>query len=185
MLLSPSDVGGTAQPFIPALLAQDCEEVFDLLKKGVRQYHSHTIQFQAAAIATKDLLVMSPYARAYKYLQVERLFDAYRTNNYQPFTARAVSLRSIGKTIVTPPVVEVRPEGHVVIEGTTRAAYCFRNNIDKYHCIEVSGVADDLPGSPVPIQMVTTSERSLSQLERTKDYRGALYRQIERAVHPY
>jgi hypothetical protein len=49
----------------------------------------------------------------------------------------------------------------------------------------VRGVDEDLPGTPVPINSVTTSERSLSIVERTEDYQGSLYRPIERATHPY
>jgi hypothetical protein len=96
-----------------------------------------------------------------------------------------VKLRSGRTSILTPPVVEDRSDGPVVIEGTTRAAYCFNHGIENYQCIAVRGVEDDLPGVPVPIRSVTTSERSLSLGERTEAYQGLLYRHIERATHPY
>ena len=128
---------------------------------------------------------MSTYARAYKYVQIERLFSTYQEMQQKPFTAVAVTLRSGKKSILTPPVVEVRKEGPVVIEGTTRATYCFRNDIADYPCIAVHGVDADLPGTPVEIANMTISERSLSQRERTEEFQGSLYRQIERAIHPY
>jgi len=174
-----------ASPFVPALVAQDPAEVIDLLRKGVKQYHSPTVGMETATLDTRDLLLMSPYARAYKSVQIGRLLNSYKAANRVPFTALALTLRSGGKSIITPPVVEVRPEGPVVMEGTTRAAYCFNNDIGEYHCIAVKGVEAPLPGTPVKIQAVTISERSLSQRQRTEDYQEPLYRRIERAIHPY
>jgi hypothetical protein len=185
MLLQPDGSAKEATPFVPNLVVQDTAEIFEMLRKGVKQYNAPKVQFQATTLPTKDLLLLSPYARAYKYGQIGRLLTCYEAGKNQPFTALAAMLRSGGKSILTPPVVEMRSDGAVVIDGTTRAAYCFRNDIDKYHCIAVSGVADDLPGMPVSVQRVTTSERSLSQNERTEDYQPALFREIERATHPY
>jgi hypothetical protein len=130
-------------------------------------------------------VLLSSYARAYKYQQVTRLFEAYSANKFDPFDALAVELRSGGKSIVTPPVVEEWPVGPVVIEGTTRAAYCFNKKIASYRCIVVRGVEADLPGTPVPIDAVAISERSLTLNERTQDYESSLFRLIERSVHPY
>jgi hypothetical protein len=136
-------------------------------------------------IRTSELLLMSPYARSYKYKQIDNLVDSYHAIEQQLFTALAVTLESGGRSIVTPPVVEERPEGPVVIEGTTRAAYCYQNNIDGFHCIRVRGVNQDLPGKPVEIKHVTIAERSLSQRQRTEEFDYSLFRSIERAVHPY
>ena len=185
MLLQPEDSGTKIEPFVPNFVVQDAAEIFDMLRRGVRQYRSPKVLFQTATLPTKDLLLMSPYARAYKYVQIERLFTSYKDLKQEPFTALAITLRSGMKSIVTPPVVEIRAEGPVVIEGTTRAAYCFKNDMNAYPCIAVSGVEERLPGTPVGVQAVTTSERSLSQSERTEDYQEALYRNIERATHPY
>jgi len=171
--------------FRPTLEAQDPQEVIELLRKGVRQYRSSQVELQTASLPTKDLLLMTPYARAYKLKQIARLFDAYTANEHQPFASLAVRLRSGKKSILTPPVVEDGKHGQVVIEGTTRAAYCFEKNIESYQCITVRGVEDDLPGTPVPIASVATSERSLTFDERTADPRRLLFRHIERATHPY
>jgi len=183
--LQPGDAAGGTKPFAPSLIVQDPAEVFDLLQKGVRQYRSAKVTLNTTTLSTKDLLALSTYARAYKYVQIDRLVNAYKAMKQDPFTGLAVVLRSGKKSILTPPVVEVRKEGPVVIEGTTRATYCFKNQIANYHCIAVSGVEEDLPGTPVGIEAVTISERSLSQKERTEDFHESLYRQIERATHPY
>jgi hypothetical protein len=139
----------------------------------------------SATLETEDLLPLSTYARAYKYVQIDRLFDAYRAVKHEPFTALAVTLRSGKRSILTPPIVEVRKEGPVIIEGTTRAAYCFKNNVAEFRCMAVTGVEEDLPGDPISIASLTISERSLSQRERTENFQESLYRQIERATHPY
>jgi hypothetical protein len=185
MLPPPADSSSKAGAFKPSLIAQDAAEVLDLLKKGVPQYRAAKVTMSETTLATNSLLPLSTYARAYKYVQIERLFSTYEEMQQKPFTAVAVTLRSGKKSILTPPVVEVRKEGPVVIEGTTRAAYCFRNRIADYHCIAVNGVDVDLPGTPVEIANMTISERSLSQRERTEEFQGSLYRQIERAIHPY
>jgi hypothetical protein len=183
--LPPPDSKGAAERFAPTLVAQDPAEICQMLRKGVKQYRSPKVQLEVAAFPTKGLMLMSPYARGYKYKQIERLFHAYASNKHDPFTALAVQLRAGRKSILTPPVVEDRPDGPVVIEGTTRAAYCFKQGIKDYRCIVARGVDDALPGVPVPVSSVTTSERSLSLGERTEGYQSLLYRHIERATHPY
>jgi hypothetical protein len=175
----------TVEDYVPRLIAADSEEIFKLLRRGVKQYRSDKVRFETSSFATAELMVMSSYVRGYKSKQIERLVELYKASGREPFTAAAVELRSGATSIVTPPVVEVTPQGPVVLEGTTRVAYCARNKIAKYHCIAVYGVEDPLPGTPVEVQSVATSERSLSQTERTEDFQEPLYRQIERATHPY
>jgi Predicted nucleotide-binding protein containing TIR-like domain len=171
--------------YAPSLVPQEIAEVTDRLRVGVSQYRSPKVEMDLTTIRTSELLLMSPYARSYKYKQIDNLVDSYHAIEQQPFTALAVTLESGGRSVVTPPVVEERPEGPVVIEGTTRAAYCYQNNIDGYHCIRVRGVNQDLPGKPVEIKHVTIAERSLSQRQRTEEFNYSLFRSIEQAVHPY
>ena len=85
-LLRPSDVTLDPEPFVPSLVAQDSMEVFGLLREGVSQYRSGKIQMQTVTLSTRDLLLMSPYARSYKYRQIDRLFDAYRAVSYTHLT---------------------------------------------------------------------------------------------------
>jgi hypothetical protein len=171
--------------FKPSLVAQDPQEILELLRRGVRQYRPPQVELQITSLPTNDLLLMTQYARAYKLTQIARLFHAYTANEHQPFASLAVRLRSGKKSILTPPVVEDGKHGRVVIEGTTRAAYCFGKAIETYQCIAVRGVEDDLPGTPVPIASVTASGRSLTVDERTENSRRLLFRHIERATHPY
>jgi predicted nucleotide-binding protein with TIR-like domain len=182
----PQPNGGVAsEPFVPSLVAQDPADVIALLRRGVRQYRAAKVTLDSTTVATQDTLPLSTYARAYKYVQIERLFNAYSAVKHKPFTALALTLRSGKRSILTPPIVEVRKEGLVIIDGTTRAAYCFNNNMAMFHCIAVAGVEEDLPGDPTSIASLTISERSLSQKERTENFQESLFRQIERATHPY
>jgi hypothetical protein len=184
-VLSELPMPPTTSLYAPGLVPQEIVEIINRLKAGVSQYRSPKVEMDLTTIRTSELLLMSPYARSYKYKQLDNLMDSYRAIEQPPFTALAVTLKSGGRSIVTPPVVEERPEGPVVIEGTTRATYCYRNNIDEYHCILVRGVRQDLPGKPVEIKNVTIAERSLSQRQRTEDFDYTLFRSIERAIHPY
>jgi len=167
----------------PTLVKQEVDPVRELLRE-VDQYGSPKVEIEAATLKTRDLKLTSPYAHSYKYQQISRLLDAYENVAQEPFTALAVHLASGSTSIVTPPVVEERAEGLVVIEGTTRAAYCFKNGIDEYHCLRVRGVEQDLPGRPIAIGDVKIRERSLNKRERSGMY-SERYRKIERAVHPY
>ena len=172
-------------PFAPELVPQDAEEVIGLLRSGVQQYRNPKVAIEAGTFATRDLLPLSTYARRYKFQQIDRLFEAYHQVEQEPFVALAVSLRSGGRSILTPPVVEVREEGPVIIDGTTRAAYCFDRDVDTFRCLAVTGVTEDLPGEPVGISALTISERTLLQQERTENFEASLFRRIERATHPY
>jgi hypothetical protein len=178
-------MAAVAEPFTPSLIVQDADEVIALIRRGVHQYRSPKVELRTSSFSTRDLRPLSGYARAYKYRQIEHLYSEYCAIGQEPFTALAVLLRSGKRSIVTPPVVEVRDAGPVIIEGTTRAAYCFRNDIAAFACVAVTGVAEDLPGDPMSIVALSISERSLSPRERTENYQQSLYRQIERATHPY
>jgi hypothetical protein len=183
--LHPIDNIAAADPFTPVVVAQASPEVWQMLKEGVRQYQPTKVTLEDAILSTNDLMPLTTFARAYKYTQIERLFSVYQTMGREPFTSLSVMLRSGAKSILTPPVVEMRNEGAVIMEGTTRAMYCFRNQISDYHCIVARGVDEELPGTPAPMQKLAVAERSLSQADRTEDFRETLFRQIERATHPY
>ena len=76
-------------------------------------------------------------------------------------------------------------DGPVVIEGTTRASYCYQEGIRDFHCIVANGVREELPGIPKPIQEITLVERTLTADEKTQGWDLSKYRRIERSVHPY
>jgi hypothetical protein len=170
---------------IPTLRPIDCEVVVQMLRKGVDQYAADGVRLTFESIPTKDLFLMSPYARSSKYTQIGKLYQEYQRQGVNAFEPMAVRLADGGDSIVTLPVVEIHDIGPVVIEGTTRATFCRNRGIAKYFCIKVEGVQESLPGTPSPITEVTITQRSLPPGERMKGFEYGHFRHIERAVHPY
>jgi hypothetical protein len=183
--LLPPAGHGDGEVYTPALQPLEPVSVVELLKKGVSQYRPAKVKLQPTTVRTRKLSLLSSYTRAYKYRQIERLSQLYAEIDCEPFSTAAVKLRSGKLSILTPPVVEMSDDEPVVIEGNTRATFCRETHVNEYHCIAVEGVADSLPGTPVGIDKITISERSLSQDERTSDFQQVRFRPIERATHPY
>jgi hypothetical protein len=171
--------------YVPTLVPESVDVVIERIRTGVSQYRGTQIKMEARNVDTDELRLLSRFARSYKYRQIEFLHDAYRKVGVEPFTAMAVGLASGARSIVTPPVVELNDTGPVVIEGTTRAVFCNRSAIKQYACVAVNGVTAELPGRPVDVHDSAIVERSLPHDERTEDADFSLFRQIERAVHPY
>ena len=172
----PPHAAGTAS-FVPTLVDQGLDEVITRLRT-VKQYSAPKTKIDPIEAATEDLWLMSPYARHYKFEQIKKLRDAYDQVGSTPFSALAVQLASGGTSIITPPVVEESAGKQVVIEGTTRATYCYENGVAEYPCLRVRGVEDGLPGEPTPIKKVTIARRSVDEEKHPR------YRNVERAVHP-
>lgn len=169
----------------PQIEAHDAEDVISKLRRGVHQYSSPNVDLEVSVVNTNDLFLMTPFARAFKYRQIRLLFQEYQRVGVAPFQAMSVRLTSKEYSIVTPPVVEIHDIGPVVVEGTTRATFCRDNHIQGFHCIQVTGVRDPLPGNPVPIDQVSVAGRSLTPAERMENFNYNHFRHIERAVHPY
>jgi hypothetical protein len=177
--------GVNSSSVIPELRPIDCESVIKMLREGVDQYTIDSVSLTPDLIPTKDLFLISRYARSSKYAQIQKLYQQYQRNDVDAFEPMAVKLSDGSDSIVTPPVVEMHDVGPVVIEGTTRATFCRDRGIDKYFCVRVDGVRENLPGSPSPIADVTITQRSLPPGERMREFEYGRFRHIERAVHPY
>jgi len=176
---------GADEALGPQIEAHDVEHVISRLRRGVHQYSSPNVDLEVSVVNTNDLFLMTPFARAFKYKQIGLLFQEYQRVSIEPFQVMSVRLTSSEYSIVTPPVVEIHDIGPVVVEGTTRATFCRDNKIHGFHCIQVTGVRDPLPGTPVPIDQVRVAERSLTPGERMENFNYNHFRHIERAVHPY
>ncbi len=171
--------------FIPQIEEHENNTVIKILTEGVTQYRGNGINIEYTKIPTKDLLMISKYTRAYKYNQISYLNDRYLLQNIQPFTSLQIKLKDESFSIATPPVVESRKEGFVVIEGNTRATYFYKNDIKEFPCILVEGVQDLPPSSPIAINQIIISERTLLPDQRMNNFNYNNFRHIERAIHPY
>ena len=177
---SPADAGP-----VPQLVGYDAQDVIERLRKGVHQYSSPGVDLHVSKVKTTGLYLMSSFVRSFKYRQIELLFDEYQRVGITPFQAMAVRLSSGEHSIATPPIVEIHDGNPIVIGGTTRTKFCCDRKIQWVHCIEVTGAHDPLPGSPVPIDQVSVSKRSLEPAERMENFDYRRFRHIERAVRPY
>jgi hypothetical protein len=171
--------------FVPEIINCDIGHVIASLRRGVDQYSRAGVSAEFGQVRTSELYLMSPYARAYKYKQLKLLFGEYERAGIEPFGSAAVKLASGAISIITPPVVELHDVGPVVVEGTTRAVFCRDSRATDFPCIKVGGVREPLPGTPIPIDQVSLTERSLSPSERMEGFNYVLFRHIERAIHPY
>ena len=170
---------------VPQLQPHRADDVIRLLREGVQQYRPSRVELRLETVEPSELHLISRFARAYKYKQIGQLIDAYQYLGTEPFEPLAVVLASSELSIVTPPVVELRDVGYVVIEGTTRATFSYKNERSALRCIQVTGVREPLPGDPVHIREVDIVERELAPEEKTPKWAYKHFRHVERAVHPY
>ena len=170
---------------VPTLEAHQADDVCRRLREGVSQYSPDSVHLTAAVLRPEELRVVSPFARAFKYHQIEYLAEEYDALGLETFCPLNVVLASGRRSVVTPPVVEMWPGGPVVIEGKTRATFSYKTQREGFHCIQVSGVRDALPGESVPIEEATIVQRALSPQEKTPRWAYSRFRHIERAIHPY
>ena len=112
---------------VPQLQPHRADDVIRLLREGVQQYRPSRVELRLETVEPSELHLISRFARAYKYKQIGQLIDAYQYLGTEPFEPLAVVLASSELSIVTPPVVELRDVGYVVIEGTTRATFSYKN----------------------------------------------------------
>ncbi len=171
--------------YIPKIEIFDEANVATMLKQSVSQYKSNGVNISFTTVPTAELFVISKYARSYKYQQLSYLDGIYKQTKIEPFGAFKVLLEDGTFSIATPPVVEKREEGLVVIEGNTRATYCYNKGLQAFPCLLVEGVVDPLPSVPFPISDVCITEQTLVPWQRMNAFEYGNFRHIERAVHPY
>ncbi|MCB0337768.1 MAG: hypothetical protein KDD62_15735, partial [Bdellovibrionales bacterium] len=170
--LTPTSAAST-----PALVVQPATEYFERLRKGVKQYRN--AQFSLDRVKVRDLLLTTRDIREYKYRQIVSFAQLYREHALTLFGPVQVAQGEL-QSLVTPPVVESTPDKNIVIQGNTRAAYCFLNGIEELDCIRVRGVNSPLPVTPVEIRrMRVVTQRKTPNLEYE------LFRKIEQAIRPY
>lgn len=171
--------------YIPKIEIFDETNVASILKQSVSQYKGDGVNISFTSVPTDDLFIISKYTRSYKYQQLTYLYGIYKQAKIEPFKAFKVLLKDGTFSIATPPVVEKRQEGLVVIEGNTRATYFRNKELQSFPCLLVEGVVDPLPNIPFPISDVRISEQTLAPQQRMNAFEYGNFRHIERAIHPY
>jgi hypothetical protein len=149
----------------------------------IASLHAGVSQYADADIAYEDLDVESlrPLTR---YLERFKVFRAARLDALQlSYPSRFVGARIKGSPWpITPPVVELRKEGPVVIDGTHRAFMQLRRGKLSMPALVVRGVDDVLPARPLADwEGVTVFNAKLPRHRRYTDYRKENFRPIRPA----
>jgi hypothetical protein len=176
--------GATSDAHQPRIVPDSQESVRSALR-SVTQYGKVGVDLTFESIRIADLLSLTRYVREYKYRQIAHLIAAYRANNLTPFEAAAVSFADGRRSIITPPVVEAAGDKFILIEGSTRATFLRDEDPEgRLTCIVVRGVKDPLPSGTTELQSVRIAGRTLEPDFRYEGFNYALFRHIERQVHP-
>jgi predicted acylesterase/phospholipase RssA len=159
-------------------------KVLDDLRKFVPAYSTAGTQLSMETIPVTSLTLLTKFVRGFKYKQIEHLFDLFTSEGFSCFETAEIQYTGVLSTVVTPPVVEASGGGYIVVQGNTRALYCYKNEIPELRCVVVRNHSTPLPSSNrVSLREVLIGGRTLSTIER---YNGPIdkdYRAIEWATH--
>lgn len=172
------------EPFVPQLVPMDDDQLLQMLKKGVTQYGDSGVILSMEDVLVNQIRPLTMLTRAYKYQQITALRHAFDEAGVPLFGPAAVTLKSGGRSVVAPPVVEVHGNVWAGVEGNTRTLYCRRQTLDAMRCVVIRGVKAQLPGTTVRPEDVRLVHRDMSPAERMPGFDHDHFRRIEGAVHP-
>jgi predicted acylesterase/phospholipase RssA len=159
-------------------------KILDELRKFVPAYSTATAQLSMETVPLTSLTLLTKFVRGFKYKQIQHLFNLFTSQGLSCFETAEIRYTGALTTVVTPPVVESSGGGYIVVQGNTRALYCYKNEIPELRCIVVRNHSTPLPSkNRVGLKEVLIGGRTLSTIER---YNGPIdqdYRSIEWATH--
>ncbi len=167
--------------FTPRLEQITEKEVLSRLRK-VSQYSVNGTRLSFRTVPTKDLYSLARYGREFKVKQIDLLHEAFRNAEITPFTPAAIQLAK-GKSIVTPPVVELYGDKLLLVEGTSRAIYSRDSGIETFPCVVVENPTGNLPSNHLPLSQVRVIGRTLGPEYRYEGWNYENFRHIESAMH--
>lgn len=172
-------VGGT-----PKLQPVDPRLVIDKLARYVKAYGTSDAHLSMETVPIDSMLSLTKLVRGYKFKQIGQLFDLFQTAKLKPFDTAEVNYGADLGTFVTPPVVEHTGGRHILIQGNTRALYCYKNAIPDMRCIVVRNPGAALPSSQrIELKDVLIGGRTISTADRYGRDLDKDYRNIEWATH--
>lgn len=185
-IASSKKAGEYLGPFELQIERTDPNTIIDLLRKDPI-YCDAKMEFQDIEIT--DVVFMNPFIRALKYKQIGIMFDLYNKFEIDPFSPSSIIFPlNKKKSIIGPPVVELKNGKMFVIEGNTRLVYAYRHGMKKLNVLVVSNVEKALPcneNSVVSVDKVLLSDNKIEAKERYGKFEYALFRHIEERLHPY
>ena len=103
----------------------------------VLPYAGSEIHLEVNKISLIDLISMSKVVKGFKYQQIGYLKKLFVRRGLRPFQLAVVRYADGTETIVTPAVVEAAGTRQVLIQGNTRATYCYKKRIEEIDCVMV------------------------------------------------
>ncbi len=167
--------------FIPKLEQITEQEVLRRLR-NVSQYSAAETRISFKTVATRDLYSLARYGREFKVKQIDYLYETFRDAEITPFTPAAIQLIS-GRSIITPPVVELYGDKLLLVEGTSRAIYSRDMGIEEFPCVVVENPRGSLPSNHVPLSQVRVIGRTLGPEYRYEGWNYENFRHIESTMH--
>ena len=179
-------VGGepTESVGLPALHETTSDELLRRLRRYVLPYAGSEIHLEVNKISLIDLISMSKVVKGFKYQQIGYLEKLFVRRGLRPFQLAVVRYADGTETIVTPAVVEAAGTRQVLIQGNTRATYCYKKRIEEIDCVMVRNVSVPLPSNQrIPVEHMLIGDRTLTVHDRYGADIDRDYRQIELASH--
>jgi pyrimidine deaminase RibD-like protein len=158
----------------PEVMALTDEQLATAMRSGIGVYAG--LDIVRAPVAPGDTLPVTRHLDDFKLFRAVRL-DA-------TLAARGLPSSALIKGVpwpITPPVVERRPDGRlVVIDGTHRFYQALRRGSSAVDALVVDGCTADLPGAPAASwDEVTVWHTSLPRHRRYENYRESAFRPIQ------
>ena len=158
------------------------DSLFDMLSP-ISFYKNAT--FSLEEINPSDLYIMSQYVAHHKYLNVSQLNRMYDIVNCEYYEPAELNIANGKKSIVVPPVCELRGGQLVVIDGKARCYYAYRHRIKSLKIIVVRNVTERLPSKNLySIKDAVITDVNLSIRNSKFEFDYAYYRPIEPTIHP-
>jgi hypothetical protein len=163
----------------------DPSDLVQRIKNGVVQYRAPHVRVEMTTVKLDGLEFLARRLFRFKYKQIPRVLELYETIGAGLFEPLRINLGEDRFSIMTPPVVEERSGGRLVILNGSHRSYFLRNQgAEAMMCVVVRGVTEPLPGTPVDYREVVLDERMPPEGTRVRDFDYARFRHVESAVHP-
>lgn len=156
-------------------------ELFQGLKR-VPQYAEASFAIEEVPFDTR-LRVSQTHIKEYKLLQIDRLIRELELGGFDLFAPCRYRLPDGTFSIITPPVLEMTPNGPVIIEGHTRAFYLAQSRKDRFRAVIVSGVSEPLPATPRAFSEMRVADHTMTATALLPNIDWRLFRFIETALH--
>jgi predicted acylesterase/phospholipase RssA len=150
----------------------------------VAQYSQPDVKIVFENIDPAAVMPINKVIRAYKYRQIKRLASLYDQSKIPLFSCIGVRMTDGTVSPITPPVVEVRGDQRIVLEGNTRLYHCWRAGLPSFTGAVVYGVTAALPGRPTPIERVRVMAAEVPPSTAIEQHDENHFRWIERAMRP-